>query len=1193
LTDLKPTNLFLPGGDVDRVKLLDFGVARRLGAARAMTRTGVIVGTPEYMSPEQARGVKVLAPAADIFSLGCVLYECLTGEPPFIADQIVTVLVRILFEEPVPAAQRCGGLPPKVSELLATMLTKDPYQRRVSASEVAAILATIEPEPEEVGDGRRLESRIATLPIEPEQEQVLLSMVLALPTSAAALEAAAAAGAADASEHALPPALLRDLQELEVETDVLLNGALVLTVPQIGSAQDRAARAARCAVLVKEHWAAARVVVVTGRGSRRRGLLSGEALDRAWQLLDHVESPIVGTPSASSPRILVDDVSAGLLQARFAVERLTTTDTGFCLGSEHLDEDAQRRLLGKPTPCVGRERELSALEAALAECREDLLARAVLVLGPPGLGKSRLRHEFLRRLESRGENVAVLYGRGEPLKAKTPYALLGEAMRRRLGINENQPPTEQRALLWQQLGARVRSSAADALRVTVFMGELCRVPFSDDDNTQLRAARQDPRIMGDQVEHAWLDALGLLYRDQPLLLVLEDLHWSDALTIKLVEATLRRLRDTAFLVLALARPELLEQHSNLWAGAVQLLPLHPIARKAGERLVRQILGPGVAGEQVARIVEQSAGNPLFLEELIRVAGERKSGERPETVLAMIQARIGRLSVTARRALRAASVLGETFWENCVLQMLAATHGGVTIRGALDELEAEEITEKATDRRFAGEPQHRFRHTLVRDAAYDLLSSDESRSWHATAAAYLERVGERNASVLAEHYRLGMAMDKAVHWYARAAGQSYDAGDSEAALVSIGHGLACGAAGEARGALLAVEVLIRLWQGRFPDVVRLSPQALSLVQPGSKAWCQTFEGLFPALAFSQPGALPPFVEQFVHVDPRPEARAIYVQAASWLTVALGLVGDKQASLLLLRRARAVSAGGSEEDQVALGHLYSAEGCSVEVLCKLPYQNLIFSEKAVHFLELVGNHRVMLLEMAYLGKAQFDLGQRAEARALLMNNLANAEMVNDQAPLAYARTYLARCCVHSTDPADWDRAERVAAPLLGSENLTLVGLARGVYSQAAWQRGDLGTAEREAHQGYETLAAFPPYQVEIAALWSSILLAQGNGARALEVAEQMLARIDGLDMEPYGMMELCCALAEAREQAGQRAAARGAVERGQAILARHLADLPNAEMRATYLREVPITGQLRRLATTYGLDPVGAPGDAAPQ
>jgi len=78
--DLKPSNLFLVGRDVNRVKILDFGIARRIAGSQTMTRTGMVVGTPEYMAPEQARGNRDLTPATDLFSLGCVLYECLAGQ---------------------------------------------------------------------------------------------------------------------------------------------------------------------------------------------------------------------------------------------------------------------------------------------------------------------------------------------------------------------------------------------------------------------------------------------------------------------------------------------------------------------------------------------------------------------------------------------------------------------------------------------------------------------------------------------------------------------------------------------------------------------------------------------------------------------------------------------------------------------------------------------------------------------------------------------------------------------------------------------------------------------------------------------------------------------------------------------------------------------------------------------------------
>jgi serine/threonine protein kinase len=98
--DLKPSNLFLRDGEVDRVTILDFGIARRREASHAITGTGGIIGAPAYMAPEQARGERDLTPAVDIFSLGCVLFECLTGERPFVAERVVAVLAMIIFSEP-------------------------------------------------------------------------------------------------------------------------------------------------------------------------------------------------------------------------------------------------------------------------------------------------------------------------------------------------------------------------------------------------------------------------------------------------------------------------------------------------------------------------------------------------------------------------------------------------------------------------------------------------------------------------------------------------------------------------------------------------------------------------------------------------------------------------------------------------------------------------------------------------------------------------------------------------------------------------------------------------------------------------------------------------------------------------------------------------------------------------------------
>ena len=122
--DIKPSNLFLPGGKFDQVKLLDLGVARLLHASRPSTRSGVMVGTPGYMAPEQARGNKEIDARADVFSLGCVIYECLAGTPVFAGDNIAALLAKILLETPMTLRDAGFDVPPALDDLVTRMLSK-------------------------------------------------------------------------------------------------------------------------------------------------------------------------------------------------------------------------------------------------------------------------------------------------------------------------------------------------------------------------------------------------------------------------------------------------------------------------------------------------------------------------------------------------------------------------------------------------------------------------------------------------------------------------------------------------------------------------------------------------------------------------------------------------------------------------------------------------------------------------------------------------------------------------------------------------------------------------------------------------------------------------------------------------------------------------------------------------------------
>src|SRR5262249_8006718 len=143
--DVKPDNFVFVRAPRMRVKLVDFGLARAGGDWPALTRSGVLLGTPGYMAPEQARGQRDIDARADVFALGCVLYECLTGRAAFEGGNQLALRTKILLGEPLPVADFCPEAPMRVVTLVERMLAKDRELRPADAGVVAAELATVAP----------------------------------------------------------------------------------------------------------------------------------------------------------------------------------------------------------------------------------------------------------------------------------------------------------------------------------------------------------------------------------------------------------------------------------------------------------------------------------------------------------------------------------------------------------------------------------------------------------------------------------------------------------------------------------------------------------------------------------------------------------------------------------------------------------------------------------------------------------------------------------------------------------------------------------------------------------------------------------------------------------------------------------------------------------------------------------------
>src|SRR6185436_568596 len=267
----------------------------------------------------------------------------------------------------------------------------------------------------------------------------------------------------------------------------------------------------------------------------------------------------------------------------------------------------------------------------------------------------------------------------------------------------------------------------------------------------------------------------------------------------------RECSGRPWMVLALARPEVFDVFPRLWADRrnIQEIRLKELGRKASERLVRQVLGDSVGPETIERLVQRADGNAFYLEELIRAAAEGKDGALPETVLAMVETRLARLSLEARRVLRAASVFGEVCWSGGVTVLLGGAMGRTIVGEWLDKLVEQEVLAPRPESQFPGERELAFRHTLLREAAYATLTEDDKRLGHRLAGEWLEQHGEGDPMMLAGHFERGGDGARAASYYLRASEQAMHVLDIEATAARAALGLGCAPPPELRVALLGM------------------------------------------------------------------------------------------------------------------------------------------------------------------------------------------------------------------------------------------------------------------------------------------------------------------------------------------------------------------------------------------------------
>jgi hypothetical protein len=1047
------------------------------------------------MSPEQVRGDPSIDHRSDLFSIGTVLYECLCGAPPFTGENDVAVMARICAVDAVSVEARRPDLPPAVAAALTRLLAKDPTARPAGAAEVAAEMGRIAAELMAAGyaTGQMVRWRPSRAPALGAEQRVVSAVVVA--------------GADDTAYGAVE----RTVAPFDGHLERSMGNALSVTLSGEGTPTDLATRAGRCALELRALLPRASLALVTGRAGTDA---LGELIATAVPLL-----------RGEAGVIRLDEVTGGLLEARFELEH--DPRGRHQLLFEHGVQEAPRNVLGRPVACVGRDRELGTLLGLWDEAVAEPAARAVLVTAPAGGGKSRVCHELTDRIARRGAPFELIAARGDAIHAAAPFGLLRAALRGAFGLTTaaGEAAAIQQQRIVAHLHRHVRVSGPVEERVAAFLGELAGVPFPDEDLPALRAARQDPRLMADQTLAAWLDFLDAECAGRPVLLVFEDLHWADAPSVRLIDEALRALADRPILVLGFARPEVDDRFHGLWRDRnLQRLALPPLTRKAAHKMVRQILAD-LPEERAAWIADRADGNPFYLEELLRAvgAGRDAGGTLPDTVTGMVQARFDAIGPEAKRILRAAAVFGQDF---PVAGVRALLEDG-EVEAWLDILVRQEVL---YPRQGGAGRALGFRHALMHEAAYAMLTPADRVRGHRLAAEHLERSGEPQAIVLADHFERGGEPARAAHWCRHAVEQAFLANDLPEVLGRVDRAVRLGASGPALGAMRLVEAQARNWRGEYRQAEEAARLALEAVEPGRRfaAMTELMVALGQQARFDEVVTLS---ETLIAADPGEEAPEAWLGPLLRAANILFPAGLAQAAQRIL--ARIEGRAGRRPRQAAA--LYGLRGRLAAAAGRLSDAAAGFRAAAAAF-EEAGDARSALEFGCNVGWTMAELGQHADAEAQLGSILVQAERMNLSFVALGCLVNLAGVALCKGDlrrATDLAARSMVLARQQGDRRFLGAGAAIG--AAAAQACGQTAKQEELARTALEALAVVPSTLLVGKAAMARALLAQGRLDEALAAARDAEALRASSDVHEDGEAATRLVLAETLLARGDTTAA----------------------------------------------------------
>jgi tetratricopeptide (TPR) repeat protein len=750
----------------------------------------------------------------------------------------------------------------------------------------------------------------------------------------------------------------------------------------------------------------------------------------------------------------------------------------------------------------------------------------------------------------------------------SPFGLLAGALRDAFGNAAlNDLPTH--------LASRFarHASSDDVQRIADALAEI--LGYGPEDPTLL-----DPLRAGDRMRTAFEDFVEIEVSSHPLLIVLEDVQWGDWSSLRFLDAALRHLRDRPLCVLAIGRPETNELFPGLWSERRALqVPLLELGKRPSEELARAVLGERVSSEAIARIVERAAGNAFFLEELIRAVAEDPDADvLPPSVLAMAQARLESLDPEARQCLRAASILGQVFWQDAVATLVGKQNDPTRVREWLVRLGDRELVSRRRSSRFAGQEEYVFRHSILRDAAYSMLTDGDRARGHGLAASWLTEVGERDALTLAQHHRESGNCESAAPLFLRAAEQALEGNDFAAVLVHAARAITLGLSGEALGEAHLLASAAHQWRGEIVEREESVRQALSVLPPRSRRWyAAAAEAARVASRLGRHEELATLVDE-VAADPAREtasARAMVLAQIGVPALRAGKPELAQRIFALLEQIQI--ADTTPEARGWLARLAGYRGL-------VDGDPVLYLEKTRESAELfrrAGDERNALTFQTSVGFALIGLGCYERAESTLREALLGADRMNLTLTRAIALHNLGFAVAALGRLDEAIAIEREAVQEAVRQKDRWIECVSETYLCDFLQRsGRHDEAERSAARAEEL--SDEPNRALVLALRARIALATGRVDDARHLSDEAFALMERLGGVEDGESLVRLTQAEVLHAAGETVAARMAIRSARERVLERAARINDSELRDNFLGNVPENARTLGLAEAW--DPV---------